>query len=119
MMQSTEISSVATAEHYGWGDSCDAWYLVKNERLHIIQETMPADTSETRHLHRTAQQFFFVLKGEATLEVDGQILVLREREGVRVAPGAAHQMRNDSGSELQFLVTSEPPSHGDREEATC
>jgi mannose-6-phosphate isomerase-like protein (cupin superfamily) len=119
MMQSTEIKSAATAEHYGWGNACDAWYLVKNDRLHIIQETMPPGTSETRHRHHKAQQFFFVLKGKATLEVDGQVLVLREHEGAHVPPGAAHQMQNLSGDELQFLVTSEPPSHGDREEATC
>ena len=118
-MQSSEISSAATAEHYGWGDGCDAWYLVKNDRLHIIQETMPPGTTETRHLHHKAQQFFFVLKGEATLEVDGHVLLLREHQGTRVPPGVAHQMQNHSGSELQFLVTSEPPSHGDREEATC
>jgi len=57
-----------------------------------------------------------VLQGEATLEVDGQVLLLREREGGHVPAGAAHQIKDVANSELQFLVTSEPPSHGDREE---
>jgi len=60
-----------------------------------------------------------VLQGEATLEVDGQVLLLREREGGHVPAGAAHQIKDVANSELQFLVTSEPPSHGDREEVTC
>jgi hypothetical protein len=51
MMLSTKVTSTANAERYGWGDGCDAWYLVKNDRLHIIQESMPPGTSETRHLH--------------------------------------------------------------------
>ena len=119
MMLSTEITSTANAEHYGWGDGCDAWYLVKNDRLHIIQESMPPGTSETRHLHHRAQQFFYVLRGEATLDVNGQVLLLRENEGAWVPAGTPHRIQNLSKGELQFLVTSEPQSHGDREEATC
>jgi mannose-6-phosphate isomerase-like protein (cupin superfamily) len=119
MMLSTEITSTANAEHYRWGDGCDAWYLVKNDRLHIIQESMPPGTSETRHLHHRAQQFFYVLRGEAALDVNGQVLLLRDNEGAWVPPGTPHRIQNLSKSELQFLVTSEPPSHGDREEATC
>jgi mannose-6-phosphate isomerase-like protein (cupin superfamily) len=65
------------------------------------------------------QQFFYVLRGEATLNVNGQVLLLRENEGAWVPPGTPHRIQNLSKSELQFLVTSEPPSHGDREEATC
>jgi mannose-6-phosphate isomerase-like protein (cupin superfamily) len=117
MMQSTKVTTTKTAEHYSWGDGCDAWYLVKNDRLHVIQERMPPGTSETRHLHHRAQQFFYVLKGEATLEVNGDALLLRAHEGAWVPAGTPHQLQNLSGSELEFLVTSEPPSHSDREEA--
>lgn len=38
-------------------------------------------------------------------------------EGLHVPPGAAHQMRNESGVEVGFLVVSSPKSHGDREPA--
>jgi mannose-6-phosphate isomerase-like protein (cupin superfamily) len=109
--------SIRTAEHYRWGDCCDAWYLVKNDRLNIIQEKMPPGTSETRHLHRKAQQFFYVLAGEAALEIDGHVVVLHAHEGALVSPGSLHRMQNMSKRDLEFVVTSEPPSHGDREEA--
>jgi mannose-6-phosphate isomerase-like protein (cupin superfamily) len=114
---SVRVTSKHTAEHYKWGDGCDGWYLVKNDRLTVIQESMPPGTSETRHFHRKSQQYFFVLKGEATLEVDGSVLVVREQEGVAVPPGAMHQIQNLTQDALHFLVTSEPPSHGDREAA--
>ena len=26
------------AEHYRWGDNCDAWYLVNDEQLSVIEE---------------------------------------------------------------------------------
>lgn len=112
-----QVTSRDSAEHYGWGDCCDGWYLVKNDRLNVIQERMPPGSSETRHRHRKAQQFFYVLNGEAALDLDGRVLVLHAAEGALVPAGAAHRMQNRSGRDLEFLVTSEPPSHGDREEA--
>ena len=61
--------SRATAEHYTWGQNCDGWQLVKGASLSVIQEQMPPGTSEVRHFHQKAQQFFFILSGEAAMEV--------------------------------------------------
>lgn len=112
-----DISSIskATAEHYVWGSQCDGWHLVKNPQLSVIQERMPANTAEARHLHRRAQQFFYMLAGTAVMEVDGRPIILTAGEGIWIPPGASHHMRNDSGDEVHFLVISQPPSHGDRE----
>ena len=102
------------AEHYVWGDACDGWHLVKSAELSVIHERMPPGTSETRHFHLTARQFFFILSGTATLEVGGRIEALRAHEGVEVAPGVPHRMSNESESDVEFLVVSQPESHGDR-----
>ena len=59
-----------SAEHYVWGDVCDGWRLVRSEGLSVIEERMPSGTAERRHAHRRAQQFFYVLSGELTLEVN-------------------------------------------------
>jgi mannose-6-phosphate isomerase-like protein (cupin superfamily) len=103
-----------TAEHYVWGNSCDGWHLVKNADLSVIQECMPPGTSEVRHYHERAQQFFFILCGQATMEVEGETIRLSAEEGVHIAPSKRHQIRNDSGDPVRFLVISQPPSHGDR-----
>jgi mannose-6-phosphate isomerase-like protein (cupin superfamily) len=108
--------STANAEHYTWGNSCDGWYLVRAPELHIIEELMPPGTFETRHLHLRARQFFYVLEGELTMEVEREVLVLRTGEGVEIAPGKAHQASNSSAEATRILVTSQPPSHGDRVE---
>ena len=106
--------SKASTEHYTWGSGCDGWHLVKNSELSVIQERMPAGTAEVRHFHHRAQQFFYVLAGSAVMEVDERAVVLSAGEGIWIPAGAAHQMRNDSGDEVHFLVVSVPPSHGDR-----
>jgi mannose-6-phosphate isomerase-like protein (cupin superfamily) len=113
-----EITSTKSAEHYKWGGSqgtdCDGWHLVKTAELSIIEELMPPGASETLHSHVHALQFFFVLEGELTLEVEHENFVLRAGEGLEISPTVPHQARNQSTRPVRFLVTSQPPSHGDR-----
>jgi len=106
--------SADTAEHYTWGSACDAWYLVRTPTLHIIEELMPPGTAETPHYHTHARQFFYVLAGELTLIVANQPHMLQAHEGLEIAPGEIHQAINRSTAPVRFLVTSNPPSHGDR-----
>ena len=103
-----------TAEHYVWGQACDGWHLLKSAELSIIQERMPPGTFEARHRHSRSRQFFFILSGEASMEVEGDVQQLRARQGIEIPPGAAHQIMNRSNDVLEFTVTSCPPSHGDR-----
>lgn len=102
------------AEHYLWGNQCDGWHLVKNEELSIIHERMPVHTAEVRHYHNHARQFFFVLSGTATMELEGEYITLHAKEGLEVPPLIPHQMMNKSNEEVEFLVVSQPNSRGDR-----
>lgn len=106
--------STDNAEHYNWGEACDGWHLLAGGDLSVIEERMPPGTAEQRHRHARARQFFYVLEGEAALELEGKVHVLRRGEGLHVPPGAAHQMRNESTADVRFLVVSAPKSHGDR-----
>lgn len=108
--------SKENAEHYFWGDGCEGWHLVKSANLSVIQERVPPGCSEQRHWHRHAEQFFFVLAGQATLEVAGVVHLLVAHQGIQVPAGVSHQLFNISGADLVFTVTSTPPSHGDRVE---
>ena len=109
-----EPVSPETAEHYVWGDGCDGWHLVRSPGLSVIQERMPPGTVEQRHRHAASRQFFRVLEGALTMEVEGAVHVLAAGAGLEIAPGEAHQARNESAGDVHFLVVSQPPSHGDR-----
>jgi quercetin dioxygenase-like cupin family protein len=108
------VISTANAEHYHWGQACDGWHLLATDDLSVIEECMPPGAFEQRHRHAHARQFFYVLEGEATLELDGVVHQLRRGEGLHVPPGGAHQMRNESQGDVRFVVISSPKSHGDR-----
>ncbi len=102
------------AEHYRWGHECDAWYLVNDEQLSVIEEFMPPGAAEIRHHHEKAQQFFYIVSGEVLMEVEGETVLLGVGSGIRVLPGKSHQIRNPSSTPVRFLVVSHPRSHGDR-----
>ena len=115
-MQNIAVSR-DSAEHYTWGEACDGWHLVRSEPLSVIEERMPSGTAERRHFHQDAQQFFYVLAGELSLEVDGVEVLLKTGCGLRILPGQRHQALNRSAEDARFLVVSQPPSHGDRIDA--
>lgn len=103
-----------SAPHYTWGDGCDGWHLVQTPALSVIEERMPPGTSEVRHFHNRANQFFYVLRGRLAIEINGTESILNPAQGCYISAGEPHQVRNRSTSDVEFLVISNPPSHGDR-----
>jgi mannose-6-phosphate isomerase-like protein (cupin superfamily) len=109
--------SDANAAHYTWGpggNPCDGWHLVRTPELSVILERMPPGTSEVRHYHVRARQFFFVLEGELTIAIEREESTVDQQQGIEVAPQVPHQVFNRSSQDVRFLVISQPPSHGDR-----
>lgn len=108
------IVDTSNAEHYLWGDSCDGWHPVKQDDLSVITDRVPAGECEQRHYHVKARQFFYILSGEAVMEVSEERFVLRSHQGIEILLGVAHQFRSESDSDVLFLVISAPKAHGDR-----
>ncbi|MGC2618289.1 MAG: cupin domain-containing protein [Acidobacteriaceae bacterium] len=114
----SETIGAGSASHYVWGGVCEGWHLVRGEGLSVIEERMPPGAQEQRHFHTKARQFFYVLEGELTLEVEGVVHRLGARQGLEIAPGERHQAfnaaREECAMDVRFLVISAPPSQGDR-----
>ncbi len=75
---------------------------------------MPPGTSEVKHYHNKSRQFFFILSGVAAIQTDKEKIILKEYEGIEILPGTPHKIANDSTKQLNFIVVSQPESHGDR-----
>jgi mannose-6-phosphate isomerase-like protein (cupin superfamily) len=106
----------AKNNHYPWGSGCDGWHLLQTGELSVIEERMPPGTEEQRHFHERTQQFFYVMQGELVIEVDGHDHLLSVGDGLEIAPRQRHQVRNRSRQDVRFIVISQPPSHGDRQQ---
>ena len=111
-----DIVNKKQAAHYLWQDLCDGWPLVDTEELSVKQEKMPPNTHEIRHIHKVATQFFYVLSGVQTLEVEGSTTKLSAQDGLQIDSGMVHQARNEDGLAVEFLVVSSPPTANDRYE---
>ena len=67
------VSKDKCLEAYTWGDNCKGWTFTDSS-VCIKQELMPPGTKEKKHYHERASQYFYILKGEATFEIEGEIV---------------------------------------------
>ena len=109
-----QVVDITSGERYEWGSASQGWHLLNRPELSVIQECVPPGDCERRHFHSAARQFFYVLEGQAVLEVGGSRFEVATGQGIEVPPGVPHQLMNESPSAIAFLVVSCPHSHGDR-----
>lgn len=108
------ILSITTDEHYKWGDDFDAWYLVKTNNLKVVKKSLPSGGRDGRHYHNTMEQYYFIIEGKASIELEGEHFLLEKNQGLYISRGSIHRISNDTKNELVFTVTSTPPTHHDR-----
>jgi mannose-6-phosphate isomerase-like protein (cupin superfamily) len=108
------VSQYNPLSHYVWGNGCAGWNLVDSESLNIKVEKMPSGTSEVKHYHQKAQQFFYILSGTATFEVNEEMLQVKSGEGLHIPAGKKHRISNDSEEDLEFLLCAQPSTANDR-----
>lgn len=108
------VSKYNSLKHYQWGNACDGWNLVGDENLSIKQERMSAGSSEELHYHQRSQQFFFILKGIATFEIEDEIFEVKEQEGLHIKAGLKHRIINNTKADLEFILSSQPSTVNDR-----
>ena len=83
---------------------------VKNQSL--AEAAVPAETSTIRHHHKASEEFYFILEGRGTMEIDGECMNVGPGEAVLIPPGSWHRIT--AAGDLRFLCCCAPPySHED------
>ena len=111
---STVVSAAHPLKHYIWGNGCDGWNLVDRPEMSIKQERMPPHTAEIEHYHEKARQFFFILQGTAVFETAHGRIEVAATQGLEIEPGLKHRIKNESETELLFILCSQPSTANDR-----
>ena len=88
--------------------------LVFDEDLRIVEERMPPNAHEERHHHSRARQFFYVLSGTLTIELDGREHTVSAGSGLHVPAGTPHLVANRAQDAATFLAIASPTTAGDR-----
>lgn len=83
---------------------------VRNQSL--AEATLPAGKSTDRHYHKASEEFYFILEGEAVMEIDGESSDVVPGDGILIPPGARHQIT--ARRDTRFLCCCAPPyDHAD------
>ena len=73
---------------------------------------VPAGAGTDRHYHKASEEFYFMLEGEAQMEIDGETCSVGPGDGILIPPGAWHQII--AKSRARFLCCCAPPyDHAD------
>lgn len=74
------------------------------EPLHVhISEVGPGERSHPPHRHEGLEAFY-MLEGEATLEIDGETFVLKANEAAVFDPNKLHGLLNSGLVPMRYLV---------------
>lgn len=113
-MTNKVVSSAQPLHFYKWGNNCSAFVLADSGALSIKQESIPPGSGEQLHLHHTAEQFFYILKGTGSFEIDGASCKVNAGEGIPINSGQKHRIFNEGMEYLEFIVCSQPSTNNDR-----
>src|SRR5260221_12854585 len=72
---------------------------VKNQSL--AEARVPAGGSTQRHYHRLSEEFYFILEGSGTMEIDGEHRSVQSGDAILIPAGAWHTIAAESA--LRFL----------------
>jgi mannose-6-phosphate isomerase-like protein (cupin superfamily) len=96
-----------------WSPGCLSWQFVDDKKVSIKMEEIQTKSRSNAHFHTKSRQFFFVLKGKASVDLEGALYDLKRHEGIEIPMGQKHQVMNSGEEELLFLLISFPPIQED------
>jgi mannose-6-phosphate isomerase-like protein (cupin superfamily) len=114
MSTARKVSKENPMRHYIWGNQCEGWDLADWDSLSVKYERMPPGTDEQEHFHQQAGQFFYILKGEAVFEIEGERIHVNCHAGIQIEPGQKHRILNEGPGDLEFVLSSRPSTKWDR-----
>lgn len=99
---SAELTAVADNPH-----GVDVRHLYSTP--HVVVSQIALEPGEVVKPHKApVDAFFYVLEGEASIEVEGDVVKAARDTMVPSAAGHLHAIRNESEGRVRFLVVKTP-----------
>jgi len=82
------------------------------QKQSLAEARLPVGHATQRHYHKITEEFYFILEGEGTMEINGKSRSVGPGDGILIPAGAWHQIT--ASESLRFLCCCAPPySHDD------
>jgi len=72
----------------------------------LAEATVPVGGATQRHYHRVSEEFYFILEGTGTMEIDGATRDVGPGDAILIPPGAWHTITAQTA--LRFLCCCAP-----------
>jgi mannose-6-phosphate isomerase-like protein (cupin superfamily) len=73
----------------------------------LAEATIPAGGATQRHWHGESEEFYFLLEGRGTMEIDGERREVGPGDAILIPAGAWHQIATETG--VRMLCCCAPP----------
>jgi mannose-6-phosphate isomerase-like protein (cupin superfamily) len=80
----------------------------------LAEATLLPGQATAEHYHPLAEEIYFILRGQGTLRIEGEMRDMVPGDAALIPPGAKHKIWNSGADELVFLCCCAPAySHDD------
>jgi mannose-6-phosphate isomerase-like protein (cupin superfamily) len=77
------------------------------QKQSLAEARVPAGGATQRHYHKLAEEFYFILEGRGTIEIDGESREVATGDAILIPAGAWHTIA--AAEALRFLCCCAPP----------
>jgi uncharacterized cupin superfamily protein len=106
--EAPDYTGDAPGAFIGYGRPMGAEQLAVNVR--VLEPGManvpPGEDEGTGHSHKTIEEIYFVLEGEATVKLGDDVVTIGPRDAVHIPAGTARAVRNDGDATAAVLMIS-------------
>jgi mannose-6-phosphate isomerase-like protein (cupin superfamily) len=88
------------------GSTPETGGATKHSLAHVV---IPPGKLSPRHYHKVLEETYYILKGQASMTIDGHDFSLSPGQALLILPGEIHQVFNRQAEDLEFLVVCAPP----------
>ena len=77
------------------------------EKQSLAEASVPAGGATERHWHKLSEEFYFILEGTGSMEINGETRDVGVGDAILIPAGAWHQIT--AKDDLRFLCCCAPP----------
>jgi mannose-6-phosphate isomerase-like protein (cupin superfamily) len=109
-----EIRSLAAAVPFVTADGSTIRSLLDRTTAPVQLQSLAEATIEpggatVRHLHRDSEEIYYLVQGQADMELDGRHARVAAGDAVLIPPGSWHRIENTGAGPLRLLCCCAPP----------
>lgn len=75
----------------------------------LAEATIEAGAGTVRHHHRVSEELYYLIEGEGTMELDGEVRPVRTGDAILIPPGAWHRITASPAGPVRLLCCCAPP----------